>query len=57
VIRPMACSNSSFTFSVSRQTNPSLSFTRRINSSFEIRSACVQYSTSQLAFKTYAPLE
>jgi len=44
-----ARSNPSSTFSVSRQTSPSLSFTCRSTSSRGGRSACVQYSTSHVA--------
>src|SRR5882724_512500 len=45
--------NSSFTFSVSKQTKPSLSFTRRRTSSRGGRSSFAQYSTSQVASRTW----
>src|SRR5881397_1833593 len=48
-----ARSNSSFTFSVSKQTSPSLSFTRRNTSSLGGRSGFVQNSTSQLFWRIF----
>src|SRR5947199_1080555 len=45
--------NSSFTFSVSRHTSPSLSFTRCKTSSRGGRSGLAQYSISQLSFRIF----
>src|SRR5207245_3546577 len=48
-----ALRNSSFTFSVSRHTNPSLSFTRCKTSSRGGRYGSAQDSTSQLSFRIF----
>src|SRR6267143_1162019 len=45
--------SSSLTFSVNKQTNPSLSFTSLNNSGRGGRSACAQYSTSQLSSRIF----